>query len=210
MLPTDPFTNDPPWPHIAPVRRVVALRPPPAHGTVILAREFRVWSVRSGGQTGADQGGLWGAYLAGYCVHDLGGFAPRGWMTERGPAPWLALWGLREHEGAGPGASVAADYAARTEANVSAAHGTLIVGDRTSRGTVKTIAACQSRRRPYLVVGWRPGAGATPRATTVEAVQGWLRTNAVRTLNVAGNRESRAPGIFEATAALVRAVLLEP
>lgn len=209
MLPADPFANDTPWPPITPVRRSVSLSPPKP-GRLLSLHDFRVWSVHSGGQTGADQGGLWGAYLAGYGVADLGGFAPRGWLTENGPAPWLALWGLKEHAGAGKRPHPIADYAARTEANVRATNGTLIVGDRASPGTAKTIAACQAARRPFLVVGWRPGAGATPRASTVEAVRGWLRSNAVRTLNVAGNRESRAPGIFEATAALVRAVLLEP
>jgi hypothetical protein len=49
--------------------------------------------VISGGQTGADQGGLRAAQA---CGIPTGGWAPRGWLTEAGPAPWLADWGLVE------------------------------------------------------------------------------------------------------------------
>jgi hypothetical protein len=47
--------------------------------------------VISGGQTGADQGGLRAARA---CGIPTSGWAPKGWMTEAGPAPWLADWGL--------------------------------------------------------------------------------------------------------------------
>src|SRR3546814_1555156 len=68
--------------------------------------------VISGGQTGADQGGLLGARDAGVRT---GGTAPRDWRTEDGAAPWLAEFGLVE--------SQRKSYAARTRANAEAADG---------------------------------------------------------------------------------------
>jgi hypothetical protein len=47
--------------------------------------------VMSGGQTGADHGGLRAARRCGIAT---GGWAPRGWLTEAGPAEWLAEWDL--------------------------------------------------------------------------------------------------------------------
>jgi len=50
-------------------------------------------NIVSGGQTGADQAGLRAAKAAGI---ETGGWAPHGWTTEKGPAPWLADYGLAE------------------------------------------------------------------------------------------------------------------
>ena len=44
--------------------------------------------IISGGQTGADQGGLLAARKSGI---QTGGWCPLGWRTELGPAPWLAV-----------------------------------------------------------------------------------------------------------------------
>jgi hypothetical protein len=159
---------------------------------------MRIRRVISGGQTGADQGALFGARGAGV---ETGGWAPRGWLTEDGPAPWLAGWGLREHE---PG------WAPRTAANVGASDGTLLVGDRTSAGSALTLDLCRAWGRPHLVIGWRPGRGVDASPTAVDAVRRWLDERQIVTLNVAGNRESKAPGIWWATAALVYAVLAPP
>jgi Circularly permutated YpsA SLOG family len=49
--------------------------------------------VITGGQTGADQGGLRAARA---CGVPTAGWAPRGWLTEAGPTLWLADWGLVE------------------------------------------------------------------------------------------------------------------
>jgi len=42
--------------------------------------------VVSGGQTGVDQAALRAARASGIAT---GGWAPKGWATEAGPAPWL-------------------------------------------------------------------------------------------------------------------------
>jgi hypothetical protein len=49
--------------------------------------------VISGGQAGADQGGLRSARACGIAT---GGWAPCDWLPEAGPTPWLANWGLAE------------------------------------------------------------------------------------------------------------------
>src|SRR3546814_16533072 len=77
--------------------------------------------VISGGQTGADQGGLLGARDAGVRT---GGTVPKGWRTEDGAASWLAEFGLV----AGQGKS----YSARTRANAAASAGTVLFGNHLS------------------------------------------------------------------------------
>ena len=53
----------------------------------------RLRKIESGGQTGADQAGLRAARAERL---ETGGWAPKGWETEEGPAPWLADSGLIE------------------------------------------------------------------------------------------------------------------
>ena len=77
------------------------------------------FKIVSGGQTGADQAGLLAARAAGI---ETGGWAPEGWDTEDGPAPWLEDFGLTECTVAG--------YPARTEANARDSDGTAWFGAR--------------------------------------------------------------------------------
>src|SRR3990167_11025227 len=70
--------------------------------------------IISGGQTGADQGGLYAGSMLGI---ETGGWACQGWVTEDGPQRELLRgFGLVECRVAG--------YAARTEANVRLGDGT--------------------------------------------------------------------------------------
>jgi Circularly permutated YpsA SLOG family len=154
----------------------------------------RVVRVVSGGQAGADQGGLEAARRLGIAT---GGWMPRGFMTETGPRPDLAsLYGLKAHE--------AADYAARTEANVRESDGTLVFGDA-SPGSRATIAFCAAHGKPCLVLPWRAGAP-LPSAADFRA---WLAGHAINVLNVAGDRESDRSGIGEAARAFLLAALGE-
>jgi Circularly permutated YpsA SLOG family len=74
------------------------------------------FKIVSGGQTGADQAGLRAARAAGI---ETGGWAPKGWDTEDGPAPWLEDFGLIECPVTG--------YPARTEANGLKPFGTELI-----------------------------------------------------------------------------------
>jgi hypothetical protein len=137
--------------------------------------------VISGGQTGADQAALRAARAAGVAT---GGYAPRGFLTEAGPAPWLADFGLVECPIAG--------YPARTRLNVATADVALWFGDPDSPGGKLTLSTCRAKDIPYFM----PLGIATP----ADAAR-WLRATAFpgpladATLLVAGNRESSFPGI---------------
>lgn len=134
--------------------------------------------IISGGNTGADQAGLVAAKHLGL---QTGGYAPKGWRTEAGPAPWLADYGLIESNVMG--------YKDRTCANVRLAHGTLIYGKR-SAGSLMTQAACVAYSKPYL---WLHNSS----EESERQLKQWLHGSRILILNVAGNRESVTPGIYQ-------------
>lgn len=148
-----------------------------------------VTKIISGGQTGADQGGLFAGDALGL---QTGGTAPREWKTEKGSAPWLAEFGLVE--------SVRWDYAHRTVQNVLDSHGTLIFGKR-SPGSNKTEELCRIHDKPCLWIPYPDG------DKMVKKVKLWLIREKVWTLNVAGNRESVSPGIEQFTKKFLMEVL---
>lgn len=138
--------------------------------------------VISGGQTGADQGGLRGAKLAGV---KTGGMMPKGFRTQEGPRPDLAAeYGLIEH----PTSSA---YPPRTEWNVQYADGTVLVGHMASPGCGLTIRLCIKHGKPYIT------------NPTCESLKAWLAAHDIRVLNVAGNREHTNSGIHDRTRDLV-------
>ena len=80
--------------------------------------------IISGGQSGADQGGLEAAERLGV---PTGGFMPKGFRTEDGPRPDLAArYGLVEASTPG--------YPERTERNVQLADGTAVFAAAGSPG----------------------------------------------------------------------------
>src|SRR4051794_32052929 len=99
--------------------------------------------VISGGQTGADQGGLRAARA---CVIPTGGWAPRGWLTEAGPAPWLAEFGLVECP---EGETEPERYRARRRRCVKDCHAALIFGEITSPGSRGLIRDCRALGKPW-------------------------------------------------------------
>ncbi len=163
---------------------------------------MKITLVITGGQTGADRGGLIAAHAAGL---PTGGFAPQGWRTEDGPAPGLSDYGLKQHKGG---------YRERTIANVQMVadltkgthkpFGALLwFGDPESPGGRLTLSEC--RRRGIAIEVARQGNGAPLWAAEWlfhEVTVGGM-TDLV--LMIAGNRESKAPGI----AAKVEAFMLQ-
>jgi hypothetical protein len=133
--------------------------------------------VISGGQTGVDQAGLVAARALGL---ETGGWAPRGWMTEDGPAPWLADYGLVECPEPG--------YPARTRRNAADAEGTLWLGDPASPGGLCTLKGCRLAGMPWCVVH-------DPKSPPPAEVADWLVRQGIAVVNVAGHRESSRPGI---------------
>jgi putative molybdenum carrier protein len=141
--------------------------------------------IISGGQTGADQGGLYAARDLGIAT---GGVAPRDWMTEDGPQQDL-LRGFGLSECSDPG------YPARTRANVLASDGTLLVGPYQSGGSGLTHQIATHAGKPIFHLEF-PSQIQDPRLIEFRV---WLHRQRVRTMNVAGNRESQSRGIQEFT-----------
>ena len=116
---------------------------------------------------------------------------PKGWLTEIGPRPDLAVtYGLEEAE--------TAAYPQRTERNVLAPDGTVVFGDARSRGSMLTASLCQRHGKSCCMIPLDDNP-----TSAAARLRAWLNEHRIGTLNVAGNRASQAPGI----AALVTAVL---
>jgi hypothetical protein len=131
--------------------------------------------VISGGQTGADQAGLTAAAHYGIAT---GGWMPKGFKTLTGPAPELAArFGLREHPSEG--------YPERTEHNVRNSDGTIrFAANWKSMGELCTLKFIRQHHKPYLDVDIK-------QPLPVEEVVAWIRSEGIKTLNVAGNPEPR-------------------
>lgn len=138
----------------------------------------------SGGQTGADQGGLRAAKKLGI---KTSGTAPKHYTTEVGPAPWLFTeFKLFEDDNE-------YDYAPRTRKNVEDSDATVIFGKR-SRGSNLTERLCKELGKPMLWIQY-PDERVQMAETKFRL---WLARTNPTILNVAGNRESVSPGIGRA------------
>ena len=139
--------------------------------------------IISGGQTGVDIAGLRAAKQCGIAT---GGWCPKGWRTEKGPQPeLLESFGLREHR--------SAKYSPRTRANVEMADCTLLIAENMEDGSKLTAESCRATGKPMRHLS-RTQIGAQSNETLEETLA-WLRETPHRILNVAGNRESKSPGI---------------
>lgn len=154
--------------------------------------------IISGGQTGVDRAALDFAIERGI---PWGGWAPKGWRSEDGGIPEE----YREHmrECPTPG------YGPRTVLNMRDCTAALIVFDsRIPRtpGTSKTISLAESTPRPNMTFDLNAY------GYCMSDLPRWLARfkprgpESVFVLNIAGPRESGAPGIYQATLALLREV----
>lgn len=120
-----------------------------------------------------------------------GGWCPAGRRAEDGPID--PRYPLRE--------TPCADPAQRTGWNVRDADATLLLIGGVSPGTDLTARVARELGRP--VYRWPlMGSHADP-----NAFRRWLQVYRVRTLNVAGPRESEAPGAYAAAREYLHAVL---
>jgi hypothetical protein len=145
--------------------------------------------IISGGQTGVDRAALDVALERGI---PCGGKCPRGRRAEDGPID--ARYPLEETE--------SEEYAVRTEMNVRDADGTLILlAGKPDAGTELTQRLAVQHGPPCLSVDL-----ATTEAPA-DVVRDWLHSTGIAVLNVAGPRESSAPGIYEKACAFLRELL---
>jgi len=137
---------------------------------------FRLEKIISGGQTGVDRAALDAAMAAGLAC---GGWCPRDRRAEDGVIP--RRYPLTETD--------TRDYRQRTARNVHEADATLILTRGPLRGgTALTRHLAVQADKPCLVVD-------LAREPDPERVRDWIGQQRLRTLNVAGPRESQQPGI---------------
>ncbi len=133
--------------------------------------------IISGGQTGVDRAALDAALVAGISI---GGWCPLGRKAEDGIIASRYL--LDE--------TATADYDERTDLNVRDSDGTLILYRNTlTGGSLRTFHLARDKHhRPVMQVN-------LDEPSSAETVLKWISLNKVQVLNVAGPRESKAPGI---------------
>ena len=153
----------------------------------ILPYEFKNIVIISGGQTGADQGGLEGAVAAGFVT---GGFIPKGFKTETGTMPELATkFRLIE--------STSTDYVYRTHLNAKNSSMTIWFGNNDSTGYRATEKACKSYNKPFYDVT----------NCNEDDIVKLIKQHKPVVINVAGNRESKLIGIQEKVKNIIYNVL---
>ena len=146
-----------------------------------------VHRIVSGGQTGVDRAALDAALARRLPV---GGWCPQGRRAEDGVID--ARYPLTE--------TPLPTYAQRTVWNVRDSDGTLVLCfDTLSPGTNLTIETVNAQGKALLTVDLMN----TPEAAAVAA---WIAEKGIQVLNVAGPRESEAPGIYRAARAFLDAV----
>lgn len=162
--------------------------------------------IISGGQTGVDQGAL--DFAIAFRL-SYGGWAPQGWITEDGLVPDQYRGnarlkdGLRQSNPVGHGQNKLKPveaYKRRTKRNIDESDGTLILCQNqeqfdSSIGTKLTWDYAEKVEKPHLLIC--PG---QPGSADSKEVADWIIENEIKTLNVAGPRESRAKGIQHQTA----------
>ncbi len=143
--------------------------------------------IISGGQTGADQGGLDGAIA---CGLPHGGSIPAGRKTEAGTLP--PFYNMTELD--------SDRYHDRTERNVIDGDGTLILshGPLTG-GSALTEKIAQRLKKPCLHIDF--SRIEMPKARQIAAA--WIEKSGIKVLNVAGPRASSDPSIYQLTRELI-------
>lgn len=147
--------------------------------------------IISGGQTGGDRGGLDAAIDAGL---SHGGFCPKGRRAEDGVIP--AKYELTE--------TASSDYTDRTKRNIIVSTGTAIfVYGEPTGGSKMTKAFAESQYRPNCVIDL----SVVSDDEAAGLLGAFVRKHAIECLNVAGSRESKAPGIQLRTKNVVAGML---
>ena len=157
--------------------------------------------IISGGQTGVDRGAIEAALELGF---PYGGLIPKGRLAEDGVVP--EKFDKME-------VAPRKDYLFRTQWNVVHSDATLIIARKVARagafyeeltgGTLRTERFAIDHAKPRLVLFEQD----------VGKVVAWLEKLAAEmgrgiVLNVAGPRESKCPGIEQATCAFVKCLLM--
>lgn len=150
---------------------------------------YKINKIISGGQTGADRAGLDAARAFGIKTD---GYCPKNFMTEAGSDLSLKTFGLKQTASSNP--------SIRTKLNAVHSDGTVIfcksdtgktnAGD----GTIYTLKVLKDSGKPHII---------NPNAIDLTE---WIVINKIKTLNVAGNRESKYPGVYKNSLNILKGV----
>lgn len=150
--------------------------------------------IISGGQVGVDRAALDWAM-----EHDVphGGWCPQGRRAIDGELP--ARYQLQEAD--------SPSYAKRTRLNVRDSDATLIINQGTlDGGTRLTVKCAEQLGKPNLCVQVNEDDSL---GVIADDIRRWLRVGRFHTLNVAGPRETKRPGIYAITRELLDRVLID-
>src|SRR5581483_10843705 len=143
--------------------------------------------VVSGGQSGVDRAALDAALEL---KIPCGGYVPKGRLAEDGPIPYR--YPMTECE--------SSEYRARTELNVVHSDATLILHRGPAfGGTLLTEELCRRHRKTFCAVDLDDGL-----EPAAKKIKDFIREKSPAVLNVAGPRESNAPGIYAASLPVLR------
>ncbi|MFA8301268.1 MAG: putative molybdenum carrier protein [Hyphomicrobiales bacterium] len=133
--------------------------------------------IISGGQSGVDRAAL--AFALHYNM-PCGGYCPKGRLAEDGPIN--NRFPLVE--------TPLPSYPQRTEMNVKESDATLIIyHEEMDKGTKFTKELAEKLKKPILELSFN-------KPIHTKEFRKWLKNNSIKTLNIAGPRESRSPGIY--------------
>jgi hypothetical protein len=151
--------------------------------------------IVSGGQRGADRGALYAARQLGY---EHGGWVTLDRRAEDGQVP--TCFPMTRCDSTA--------YPTRTRLNVECSDVTLLFGyGEPTGGTALTITIAESLQRKYLFVRLSTS---TKARDVSRQIRRWLAETRPRVLNVAGQRESKAPGIQDQVKQIMLLVLQQP
>ncbi|MGB6977058.1 MAG: putative molybdenum carrier protein [Gammaproteobacteria bacterium] len=150
--------------------------------------------IISGGQTGVDRAALDAAIEL---KIPQGGWCPKGRLAELGTTI-PGKYQLKE--------TSSSDFCVRTKLNIKDSDGTLIIVLTTpikvTDGTLLTIQEVQETNKPYLIIDLSS-------KQDKRVILDWIKKNNITALNIAGPRESQAPGIYAASFNFLKEVFSE-
>jgi len=156
-------------------------------------------AIVSGGQTGADRGALIAAAILGY-LHG-------GWCTDDRKAEDGKIPDCYPMTPCGSNR-----YPDRTRMNVECSDATIVFTreEHPSGGSALTLKLVQENRRPGMHVWLEPDRPKESNARVARVIRAWLAEVRPRDLNIAGQRESKAPGIQNQVAEVMLLALQRP
>lgn len=147
--------------------------------------------IISGGQTGVDRAALDAAIALGI---PHGGWCPKGRRAEL-ETVIPEKYDLRETD--------SREFEERTKLNIRDSDGTIILVHETpikvTDGTILTIETIQQSNKPYRIID-------LSKETELEKLVFWINDSNIKTLNIAGPRESQAPGIYTSSFTLLKKI----